>query len=65
MICQRFDKESKLGKSFGQKDAYYATLYDTKKRLPAVSMVTVRALGDEKWPNIPFMIERGIHILTA
>ncbi|KAL4224858.1 Endonuclease domain-containing 1 protein [Mactra antiquata] len=61
MICQRFDKESKLGQSFNQKGgSYYATLYDTKRRLPAFSMATVRSLGDEKWPNVPYMIERGL-----
>lgn len=60
MICQHFDKESKLGEVFGHKNVHYATMYDTKRRLPLVSMVTVRSLGDEKWPNVPFMIERGL-----
>ncbi|XP_045175808.2 uncharacterized protein LOC123536571 [Mercenaria mercenaria] len=60
MICQHFDKESKFGEVFGHKSTHFATLYDTQRRLPLVSMVTVRSLGDEKWPNVPFMIERGL-----
>ena len=61
VICQRFDKESRFGKTLGYKDAYYVTLYDTHKRIPLASMVTVRSLGDNKWPDIPFMVERGIY----
>lgn len=59
MVCQRFDRDGKFGKAFGHKQAHYATIYDTKKRLPLMSMVKVRSLGDDKWPDIPYMIERG------
>lgn len=59
MICQKFAEDTKLGAAIGHKDTHYATIYDTERRLPLVSMVTVRFLGEDKWPSIPYMIEKG------
>ena len=44
----------------GFKDDHFATLYDTSLRMPIMSMATVRVLGDDKWPNVPYMLEQGI-----
>ena len=43
----------------GFKDDHFATLYDTSLRMPIMSMATVRVLGDDKWPNVPYMLEQG------
>ena len=59
MICQKFDKESKLGALFDHRTSQFATMYDTKQRIPVYSMVTVRSLGDDKWPSLPFMVDRS------
>ncbi|KAL3842355.1 hypothetical protein ACJMK2_020379 [Sinanodonta woodiana] len=60
MICQRFDKSSSLGQIFDNKRVYFATLYDTSRRIPVFSMTTVRHLSNEKWPHIPYMIEKSL-----
>lgn len=59
LICQRFDKDGIYGQAFGHKTVHYATLYDTKRRLPVISMTTASSLGDKKWPAVPFMIEKS------
>ena len=59
LICQRFSKDGMLGKTLGYKDDHYATLYDTSLRMPIMSMTTVHVLADEKWPNVPYMMEQG------
>lgn len=59
LICQRFSRDSMLGKTFGYKDDLYATLYDTGGRMPVISMATVQVLGDDKWPHVPYMVEQG------
>lgn len=58
-ICQRFDKESKLGTTFKGRDVFYATLYDTFKRVPMMAAIKVTSLGDDKWPNVPLMVEKS------
>ena len=63
LICQRFSKDSKLGKTLGYKDDHFATLYDTLLRIPIMSMATVHVLADEKWPNVPYMLEQGSVLL--
>ncbi|KAK3583290.1 hypothetical protein CHS0354_011179 [Potamilus streckersoni] len=60
MICQRFDKSSRLGQIFDNKRGYFATLYDTARRIPVFSMTTVRHLSNEKWPHVPYMIEKSL-----
>ena len=65
LLCQRFSKESVLSKTLGYKEDYYATVYDTFRRMPVISMATVQSLGDEKWPHVPYMIEQGNTIYCA
>lgn len=59
LLCQRFSRNSMLGKTIGYREDHYATFYDTSLRMPMMSMATVHSLGDDKWPNVPFMIEQG------
>ena len=60
MICQIFDKKSQLGEVIGGNKVYYATLYDTIKRMPIVSSVRTESVGDNTWPAVPYMIEQGM-----
>ena len=60
MICQIFDKKSQLGGVIGGNTVYYATLYDTIKRMPMVSSVRTESVGDNTWPAVPYMIEQGM-----
>ncbi|ESO97971.1 hypothetical protein LOTGIDRAFT_228466 [Lottia gigantea] len=59
-ICQRFALDSSLGKVFGHKESYYGTIYDIKSRIPVVSVAAIKNLGDDMWPDAPYMIEHGL-----
>ncbi|XP_067655735.1 uncharacterized protein [Haliotis asinina] len=59
-LCQRFAPDSKWGKVFGHKTAYYGTIFDTARRIPVVSLAKVTQLGEDTWPKTDFMIERGL-----
>ena len=64
-MCQHFSKDSAFGKVLGYKEDHYATVYDTTRRMPVVTMATVQSLADEKWPVAPLMIEQGKSSYTA
>ena len=37
----------------------YATVYDTRNKIPLISFGRFNNLGDESWPAVPSMMERG------
>lgn len=57
-ICQRFAEDTEFARIFGGK-SMYATVYDTRNKIPLISFGRFSNLGDESWPAVPSMMERG------
>lgn len=58
-ICQRFADDTEFAHIFGSK-SLYGTIYDTRNKIPLISFGRSNSLGDDSWPAVPSMIERGL-----
>lgn len=57
-ICQRFADDTEFAQIFGTK-SMYGTIYDTRNKIPLISFGRFNSLGDDSWPAVSSMIERG------